>query len=55
MSKSLPNNIDETQSLLTTHGYVAGRDLSTVVFLALKPALAKLKLPKCWPRRWAAN
>jgi MoxR-like ATPase len=36
MSKSLPNNIDETQSLLTTHGYVAGRDLSTVVFLALK-------------------
>jgi MoxR-like ATPase len=36
MKKSLPANIDETQLLLTTHGYVAGRDLSTVVFLALK-------------------
>ncbi len=36
MKKPLPNNIDETQSLLTVHGYVAGRDLSTVVFLALK-------------------
>jgi MoxR-like ATPase len=36
MSKPPPNNIDETQSLLTTHGYVAGRDLSIVVFLALK-------------------
>jgi MoxR-like ATPase len=36
MTKPLPANIDETQSLLATHGYVAGRDLSTVVFLALK-------------------
>jgi MoxR-like ATPase len=36
MTKQLPANIDETQSLLATHGYVAGRDLSTVVFLALK-------------------
>lgn len=36
MAKTLPANIDDTQSLLTSHGYVAGRDLSTVVFLALK-------------------
>jgi MoxR-like ATPase len=36
MKSSIPTNIDETQSLLATHGYVAGRDLSTVVFLALK-------------------
>jgi MoxR-like ATPase len=32
----LPSSIDETLSLLTSHGYVAGRDLGTVVFLALK-------------------
>jgi MoxR-like ATPase len=36
MKKNIPTNIDETQSMLTAHGYVAGRDLSTVVFLALK-------------------
>ncbi len=36
MSKLIPTNIDETQSLLAAHGYVAGRDLATVVFLALK-------------------
>ncbi len=36
MSKLIPTNIDETQSLLTANGYVAGRDLATVVFLALK-------------------
>jgi MoxR-like ATPase len=36
MPQVIPANIDETQLLLTTHGYVAGRDLSTVVFLALK-------------------
>jgi MoxR-like ATPase len=36
MKMQLPANIDEIQSLLATHGYVAGRDLSTVVFLALK-------------------
>jgi MoxR-like ATPase len=36
MKNSIPTNIDETQALLTAHGYVAGRDLSTVVFLALK-------------------
>jgi MoxR-like ATPase len=36
MKNSIPANIDDTQSLLTAHGYVAGRDLSTVVFLALK-------------------
>jgi MoxR-like ATPase len=33
---SLPTTIDATQSLLASAGYVAGRDLSTVVFLALK-------------------
>jgi MoxR-like ATPase len=36
MPQVIPANIDDTQGLLTTHGYVAGRDLSTVVFLALK-------------------
>ncbi len=36
MKSNLPTNIDETQSLLADHGYVAGRDLATVVFLALK-------------------
>jgi MoxR-like ATPase len=36
MPKAIPSNIDDTQSLLSAHGYVAGRDLSTVVFLALK-------------------
>jgi MoxR-like ATPase len=33
---NLPTSIDETLSLLTSSGYVAGRDLGTVVFLALK-------------------
>jgi MoxR-like ATPase len=33
---NLPSSIDETLGLLTSHGYVAGRDLGTVVFLALK-------------------
>ncbi len=32
----LPPSIDETQALLETAGYVAGRGLSTVVFLSLK-------------------
>jgi MoxR-like ATPase len=32
----LPSSIDETLNLLTSHGYVAGRDLGTVVFLSLK-------------------
>lgn len=36
MAKPAPNSIDDTQTLLTDQGYVAGRDLSTVVFLALK-------------------
>ncbi len=36
MTKSLPANIDETLELLKSAGYVAGRDLATVVFLALK-------------------
>ena len=36
MPKAIPTNIDDTQSLLAAHGYVAGRDLATVVFLALK-------------------
>ncbi|CAN5788478.1 MoxR family ATPase [soil metagenome] len=33
---TLPTSIDATQSLLGAAGYVAGRGLSTVVFLALK-------------------
>ena len=33
---ALPKSIDETASLLKANGYVAGRDLATVVFLALK-------------------
>ena len=33
---ALPRSIDETQSLLGGAGYVAGRGLSTVVYLALK-------------------
>ena len=32
----LPRTIDEAQALLAGAGYVAGRGLSTVVFLALK-------------------
>lgn len=31
-----PTSIDETAALLADHGYVAGRDLATVLFLALK-------------------
>ena len=33
---SLPNSIDETGDLLASAGYVAGRDLATIVFLSLK-------------------
>ncbi len=33
---SVPTSIDETQKLLTAEGYVAGRDLATVVFLSLR-------------------
>ncbi len=33
---ALPTSIDETTSLLTAQNYVAGRDLSTVLYLALK-------------------
>ncbi len=36
MQKTLPANIDDTLELLKSSGYVAGRDLATVVFLALK-------------------
>ena len=32
----LPKSIDETQQLLSQSGYVCGRALATVVFLALK-------------------
>ncbi len=31
-----PTSIDETQALLADHGYVAGRDLATILYLALK-------------------
>jgi MoxR-like ATPase len=33
---SAPTSIDDAQALLATHGYVAGRDLATVAFLALR-------------------
>jgi MoxR-like ATPase len=36
MSKPLPASIDDTVALLKSAGYIAGRDLGTVVFLALK-------------------
>jgi MoxR-like ATPase len=36
MASALPASIDETVTLLQSAGYVAGRDLGTVVFLALK-------------------
>ncbi len=36
MIHPLPASIDETLALLGTGGYVAGRDLATVLFLALK-------------------
>jgi len=36
MSQGLPANIDEASEILGRVGYVCGRDLATVVFLALK-------------------
>lgn len=36
MAHTLPASIDDTLTLLNSAGYVAGRDLGTVVFLALK-------------------
>jgi MoxR-like ATPase len=36
MPQALPATIDDTLTLLKTSGYVAGRDLATVVFLSLK-------------------
>ena len=36
MSKPLPASIDDTITLLKSAGYIAGRDLGTVVFLALR-------------------
>jgi MoxR-like ATPase len=36
MTNNLPTSIDETVKVLRTTGYIAGRDLATVVFLALK-------------------
>jgi MoxR-like ATPase len=36
MTRSLPSSIDDTISLLKAAHYVAGRDLGTVVFLALR-------------------
>ncbi len=36
MPISLPTSIDDTVALLKSAGYIAGRDLGTVVFLALK-------------------
>lgn len=36
MQTAMPSSIDETQALVSGQGYVAGRDLSTVVYLALR-------------------
>ena len=36
MTQTLPPSIDATQAMLAETGYVCGRDLATVVFLALK-------------------
>jgi MoxR-like ATPase len=36
MPASLPKSIDDTVALLKSAGYIAGRDLGTVVYLALK-------------------
>lgn len=36
MTQTLPQSIDATQAMLAETGYVCGRDLATVVFLALK-------------------
>ncbi len=36
MTKPVPASIDETLALLKSTGYVAGRDLATVVFLSLR-------------------
>ncbi len=36
MTLQLPTSIDETVALLKSAGYIAGRDLGTVVFLALR-------------------
>ena len=36
MPISVPVSIDDTATLLKANGYVAGRDMATVVFLALK-------------------
>ncbi len=36
MERPLPKSIDETVELLKSAGYIAGRDLGTVTFLALK-------------------
>ena len=36
VTRTLPTSIDATQAMLAEAGYVCGRDLATVVFLALK-------------------
>jgi len=36
MTQNLPASIDDTVTLLRSTGYIAGRDLATVAFLALK-------------------
>ena len=36
MAHALPNSIDETEALLARGGYIAERDMATVLFLALK-------------------
>lgn len=59
-----PTSIDAVQQMLGAQGYVCDRALGTVVFLALslgrplflegEVAWARPRLPRRWPRPWAA-
>ena len=61
MSHPLPASIDETLSLLTRGGYIAERELATVLYLCLKlerplflegePGTGKTRSPRSLPRR----
>ena len=67
---AFPKSIDETADLLKANGYVAGRDLATVVFLALKmgrplflegeagvgkTAIVEGLAQKIWRKAWGAS
>jgi MoxR-like ATPase len=46
MMTALPKSIDETAGLLKANGYVAGRDLATVVFLEGEAGVGKTEIAK---------